>query len=144
MKKISLYLHQDVVDVLKCFGELNDIINLIIEVCVNTDLTYGQQISSAPSREDAKRFDVYVKKDLIESLGDIRVRPLIYWFVENEIYSDLEWVMTRSYRQERQIRLQKQFDKTIAEMNKLNDMCDGKITDAINHVERIRMNNGTQ
>ena len=136
MKKYSIYLHQEIIDTLECFGALGDVINKAIRDCINGNVI--NNISPAPSRNDARRVEVYIKSELINELAGVPIRSFVYWFVENEVYYELNWQTSREYGQKRKEKLEKQFDKTMAEICKLDKMFDGKMTDIIKELESLR------
>lgn len=136
MRKYSIYLHQEVIDTLECFGVLSDVINKAIKDCINGNVI--DNISPAPSRSDARRVEVYIKSELINELAGVPIRSFIYWFVENEVYYELNWQTSRDYGQKRKEKLEKQFDKTMAEICKLDKMFDGKITNIVKELESLR------
>lgn len=140
VKKYSLYLHQEVIDLLECFGELSDVVNRLLEECIDKGLIYQNVVSTAPDRADARRVDVFVKYDIVCQLAGVRVRSIIYWFVENEIYTELGWQMSHHYGEKQKQKLEKQFNATIASLRKLNELCNGKVKDAIDIVEKVRYN----
>ena len=141
MKKYSIYLHQEILDTLECFGtDLNDVINKLFEDCINSGILYDNDIPPAPDRDGARRVEVFLNYDIVCQLGGIRVRPVIYWFIENEIYSELNWEMRGDYGITQKLKIRKQFDKTISELRKLNEMYGGNVSDIIDTLEGLRYN----
>ena len=139
MKKYSIYLHQEILDTLECFGSnLNDTINKLFEDCINTGVLYNDNIPPAPDREGARRIEVFLNYNIVCQLGSVRVRPVIYWFIENEVYSELGWEMRGDYGVTQKLKLKKQFDKAISELRKLDEMYGGKIVDIIDRLEGMR------
>ena len=143
MKRISLYLHENIIETLKCFGEVNDVINTMLKQCVEQALIFDGTIQSAPSREGAKRIDVNISKNVLSELCGIGVRPIVYWFVENEIYSDLGWETCREYGADKIKKLNMQFDRTLAELDKLNRMCNNRLEYVIDMVKQVRVDGQT-
>lgn len=135
MQKISIYLHQEIIDILNCFGKMNDVVNRLLEECINNGSIYGE-MEKAPDRTGARRLVFFIRKDLISQLPRMSLRPIIYWFVENEIYNELGWKMSKEYGVELKEKINKQYLETLASLNKLNDLLNGKIDDAINIVEK--------
>lgn len=140
MKKYSLYLHQEIIDLLECFGELSDVINRLLEECIDKGLIYQDVISNAPDRDGARRIDVFIKYDNICQLANLRVRSIVYWFVENEIYTELGWQMRNDYGKKQKQKIEKQFNLTISNLRKLDELCNGKVKDVIDIIEKIRYN----
>lgn len=139
MKKYSIYLHQEVIDTLECFGNnISEVVNKLFEDCINTGILYDNDIPPAPDREGARRVEIFLNYDVICQLSGIRVRPVIYWFIENEIYSELGWEMRGDYGVSQKLKLKKQFDRAISELRKLDEMYGGKITDIVDTLEGLR------
>lgn len=136
MKKYSLYLHEEILATLKCFGELNDVINRLFEETIDNGMLYESMMEKAPSREGARRIDVWIKKDIVSQLAHVRVRTSVYWFIENEIYSELGWEMRNEYRLQLKDKIEKQFNRAIAELKKLNDLVN-LYDEPIAEIERI-------
>ena len=95
--KISIYMDDYVLDVLKAFGELNEVVNKVLDACIDTvDLT--ELPSCPPLTKDTHRVDVIVTNqtyiDLSEMYGrnskKFSLRRLLYWFVENSKYEEYE------------------------------------------------------
>ena len=136
MKKYSLYLHEEIIETLKCFGELNEVINRLFEDTINNGMLYESTFENAPPREGARRIDAWIKTDIVSQLSRVRVRTAIYWFVENEVYSELGWKMKNGYGLDRKLRIEKQFNRAIAELTKLNRMTN-LYDEQIKAIERI-------
>ena len=94
----SIYLHKEIVDVLRSFGNL--------ELVVNQILAYGSEgyyevtdKPPAPPRDNAGRYSINITEEgylqLLEiypiNSPKISIRRLLYWFVENEVYDELGW-----------------------------------------------------
>ena len=136
MKKYSLYLHVEIIETLKCFGELYEVINRLFEDTINNGMLYESTFENAPPREGARRIDAWIKTDIVSQLSRVRVRTAIYWFVENEVYSELGWKMKNGYGLDRKLRIEKQFNRAIAELTKLNRMTN-LYDEQIKAIERI-------
>ena len=136
MKKYSLYLHEEIIETLKCFGELNEVINRLFEDTINNGMLYESTFENAPPREGARRIDAWIKTDIVSQLSHVRVRTAIYWFVENEMYSELGWKMKNGYGLDRKLRIEKQFNRAIAELIKLNRLTN-LYDEQIKAIERI-------
>lgn len=138
MKKISIYLHQDIINTLKCFGDITNVINNVIRSSLELDSLYEDKLPAAPNRTSAKRIDVYIEEELLEALSNVRIRPLLYWFVENEIYNELNWEMLHEYGESDKLKLTHQFDKTINELSKLNKLCNNRLKQVVDDVICLR------
>jgi hypothetical protein len=123
MRKISVYLHQHIIDVLICFGDLNKVINRLLKECVDSGLAFVQELPTVGDRHNAKRVNVYIDDETMENLNGIKIRPLIYFFVENELYDKFDWVMLQNYGDEHRKKLNKLIDRAIYSVEKLNNVC---------------------
>jgi hypothetical protein len=94
----SIYLHKEIVNVLRSFGDLDIVVNQI--------LAYGAEgyyevtdKPPAPPRDMAGRYTISITDEnylqLLEiypvNSPKISIRRLLYWFVENEMYDELGW-----------------------------------------------------
>lgn len=124
--RVSVYLHRYISDVLKTFGELNDVINRILEACEDGSIDVYDK-PECENRNDAFRYEVNVTNEYYLSLmsihgsrsKNISLRRLLYWFVDNEIYNDLEWEPIREYMDADQIKINKLVDNVIIQLDKL-------------------------
>lgn len=144
MKTISVYLHQEVLDTLLCFGNINAVVNKVIkDVLSMPDFDYN--ISKSPRRTPScKRINIHINDELYEELGDVKVRPLLYWFVENEVYSVLGWNVIEPYGNKRNRRIANQFNKTLQELNKLNVLCNDRFSNIISEISEASKEYETQ
>ncbi len=91
--RLSLYLHDEILAVLKCFGDLDTVIDKILLGISSSDIDIMDK-PPAPDRAGAKRVDVNITNEeyiqLLRQFGPrskkISLRRFLYWFVENEIY----------------------------------------------------------
>lgn len=138
MKKYSVYLHQDVIDVLECFGRIGDVLTKMMKALVQTDLLNGETLGTAPPREDARRIEFFVDDDTVLQLTGLPLRQIIYWFVENEVYDQLGWEPIRQYREREKARIINGFNRVLSELSKLNALVNNSLQDAINLLEERR------
>lgn len=123
--KQSIYLHQEIVNTLRCFGELSEVINKILEEAANGEFDVMFK-PACPSRIGAGRYDIDITEpNYLELLNayspfssKISLRRLIYWFVENEIYEELGWEATNNY------------------VNRKRQLFDKKVQTALNELDR--------
>lgn len=95
---VSVYLSDDVKDILSCYGNLNDVVNKILEAGAQGVIDIMCK-PTAPDKTGGHYYAIYVKEpnyiELIETYGTksskVSLRRLLYWFVENEIYAELGW-----------------------------------------------------
>ena len=124
--KISVYLHKYIVDVLKTFGKLSDVINRILEEGDEGKFDICNKPPCEP-REGASRYDVDITNEAYLSMfkmygaksKSISIRRLLYWFVDYEVYVDLGWEQVNEYIDENQARVNKIIDNIINDLNRL-------------------------
>lgn len=138
MKRISVYLHQNIIDTIRCFGELSEVCNRILSCCIELEEFYEETIPAAPDRQGAKRRDIYVEEDVLLQLNGFRIRSILYWFVENEIYDSLSWNTINLYGIEAKDKLKRQYDKTFCELEKLNTMSNNTLSELLNKLTEWR------
>lgn len=144
---LSVYLHRDRVDILKMFGNLSDVINKILDASDEGHFDIGDK-PEAPSREGAGRYNINVTNEnyiqMLNMFGiknkKISLRKLIYWFVDNEIYVDLDWEQINDYIDDKDLKCNKQVDKILNELDKLSFIVknDGVISHAKDLIETLR------
>jgi hypothetical protein len=101
---ISLYLHEEYINILRCFGNIDEAIDRLLEECEIGNIELMDH-DAAPSREGAMRINVNVTNeyylDLYYKFGSnskrISLRRLIYWFIDNAVYDSLQWNTTSEY-----------------------------------------------
>lgn len=116
--KVSVYLHDEVLALLKCFGDLDTVINDILEAGSKGEFEIMDK-PAAPDRDGARRIDVnVVNKDYIHLMRQfgpqsrrVSLRRLLYWFVENEVYELLGWVPEADYVTDQDKKIIKQLEK---------------------------------
>lgn len=123
---MSVYLHQYVADILRCFGDLDTAINKVLQACVenNIELTDKPQ---CPERTGSVRYDVDIVNDEYLALSalypatspKISLRRLLYWFVDNEMYTELDWTATNAYQDTVREKIGKKVNKVYADLNSL-------------------------
>ena len=140
---LSQYLHDDIVDVLLTFGNLNDVVNKILDEVDEGNI----ELENKPEcrlRGDAKRYNIeiynesYIQALLVHGVRSktISLRRLIYWFVENEIYVDLGWEPVREYVDREKEKINKCVNEIVNAMDKLLFYCSNK-TDVISHAKDL-------
>lgn len=102
--KQSIYLHRPIVDILRCYGELEDVINRMLQEAAKGKFDLMDK-PPCPGREGAARYDIDILEpnylDLLSLYTPfspkISIRRLIYWFVENEMYNELGWQQIKNF-----------------------------------------------
>lgn len=102
--KLTVYLADEIVDVLNCYGDLNQVVNKMLEAGANGLIDIMDK-PKVPERKGGHYYQIDIQEpnylSLLESFGTksskISLRRLIYWFIENEIYSELDWEVTDEF-----------------------------------------------
>ena len=103
--KLSVYLHSYVVDTLRMYGRLDDVVNAILDEADNGMFDVFDK-PNCSSRDGASRYMIDVTNEnyllLMQSYppnsSKVSLRRLIYWFVENEIYNQCGWTYNNVLR----------------------------------------------
>lgn len=102
--QFSIYLHKDIVQTLKCFGDLNTVVNKILEEGANNKIDVMNH-PACRSREGATKYLIDITEpiylELYAEFGpfnqSISIRRLLYWFVENDIADELGWTVVNNF-----------------------------------------------
>lgn len=102
--KQSVYLHRQIVDILRCYGTLDEVVNRILQEAANGNFDPMHK-PPCPGRDGAGRYDIDVTEpsylELLSVYGPfsskISLRRMIYWFVENEMYEEFGWEPVNEY-----------------------------------------------
>lgn len=124
--KLSVYLHSDRVDVLKTFGNLNDVVDRILKAYDEGFIDIEDRPVCEP-RDGAGRYDIEIYNEnylqMLQLYGvkskRISLRRILYWFVDNEIYNDLGWEPINDYIDKVDAKINKQVERVISELDKL-------------------------
>lgn len=100
--KITVRLHEDYYNVLHAFGELNDVVNTILNHCSAGDITCMNK-PQAPAAVGTCKYEIDVTNEdylnLLQTYGArssrISLRRLLYWFVDMEIYNELNFTVSK-------------------------------------------------
>lgn len=101
---MSVYLSDDIADVLSCYGTLDDVVNKILQYGAQGIIDIMEK-PKIPEKKGGHYYKVDVTEpdyiQLVELYGSkssrISLRRLLYWFVENEMYVELEWEPVNNY-----------------------------------------------
>lgn len=148
--ELSLYLHREIIDILSCYGNLPDVINRAIDDCLANGIDVCNK-PPAPERTDARRITVDIhNNEYLELLAAYpsnssipSLRRFVYWFVEEEIYDQLNWVIVNNYKTSTNKKLARAIDTCISDMQHLlfiikNDTHREIITDTIKLFEDFK------
>lgn len=100
----KIYLHRPIVAVLKCYGELDEVINRVLSEAANGKFDIMDK-PAAPPRQGAGVYAINITEpnylELIKVYSiyspKVSLRRILYWFVENEIYNELDWEIVNNY-----------------------------------------------
>ncbi len=101
---MSIYLSDDVANVLRCYGTLNDVVNKILVAGAEGAIDIMQK-PKITERKGGHYYQIRIGEPNYLSLIDIygassskiSLRRLLYWFVENEVYQELSWEPCENY-----------------------------------------------
>lgn len=103
--RFSIYLSNDIIDILQCYGSITNVTNRILE-CGAEGLFDIMDKPTPPPKENGHQVIIDVTEPTYLELVDvysirssrISLRRLLYWFVENEMYIELGWEATKTYK----------------------------------------------
>lgn len=136
---VSIYLHKPVVEILKCYGELSDVINRILSLADEGIIELWDK-PAAPPRDGASRYDVNITNESYLNLLDVNgvtnsrlsLRRILYWFVENELYNEFGWKIVNPYIDTNKLKQLKKVDKCLELIERLHNIC--KYEDLCNEI----------
>lgn len=139
--KQSIYLHRPIVDVLSCYGDLEETINKILQESAKGNFDCMDK-PPCPGREGASRYDIDITEpNYLELLSiyspfspKISIRRLIYWFVENEIYIELGWVQTKEFRDRKEELFFNKLKNSLSELEKSKRYAPKKVESMIDSI----------
>lgn len=123
---LSVYLHKDRVDVLRTFGSLDEVVDRILSACDEGEFDIENKPECEP-RDGASRYNIKITNesylDMLKNFGvkckRISLRRLLYWFVDNEIYTDLGWETVNDYVDSNAVKVNSTIDKMFDNLDKL-------------------------
>jgi hypothetical protein len=124
---VSIYLHKEIANTLKTFGTLEEVVNRILIAGAegNYDITNKP---NCVAREGARRYEINITEpeylELLKTFpinsSRISLRRLLYWFVENEMYNDLNWAPVNNYIDEGRININRIIKSAETDLIRLN------------------------
>lgn len=95
---LTIYLSDEVANLLNCFGDIDDVINRILEAAAEGLIDIMDKPNIA-EKKGGHYYKVNIVEPnyiaMLETFGTrssrISLRRLLYWFIDNEIYSELGW-----------------------------------------------------
>ena len=124
--EFSVYLHKPIAEVLMCYGDLSEVVNKILEAS-EQGLFDVVDLPRCPARDGASRYTVNITNEYYLNLLEtfpinsprISIRRILYWFVEQEIYDELGWEVTKEYHNKEKEKLLKKLSNIISTFDKL-------------------------
>lgn len=125
--QFSIYLHKPIAETLMCYGDLSDVVNKILDASEQGAFDIIDR-PRCPARDGATRYVIDVKSEYYLSMLEnfpinsprISLRRILYWFVENEMYDELEWEVTLEYHNKEKEKMLKKLSNIISEFSKLS------------------------
>lgn len=108
---MSVYLSNEVRDILSCYGTLDEVVDKIL-IAGSQGIIDIMEKPSAPEKRGGSNYQINIQEpdyiELVETYGakssKISLRRLLYWFVENEMYDQLGWEPREDFAEERHSR----------------------------------------
>lgn len=144
----SIYLHKEIAETLMCYGDLSEVVNRILNLAEEGAYDIIDLPSCQP-RDGATRYNIDVTSEYYNSLvatfpansARISLRRLLYWFVEQEMYDQLEWVPNAAYESSDKKRILKKLSKARSDLSKLTRILNSDeeryLTVIIDHIENL-------
>lgn len=134
----SIYLHQSIVDVMRCYGTLDEVVNRILELGAAGEFDILHK-PPCPNRTTAGRYEIEITEpnylEMLEMFGPysskVSIRRIIYWFIENELYEEYGWEPISEYKNKRKELLNKKLSNALNEMEKSKRYALGDMTESI-------------
>lgn len=151
----SIYLHKEIAETLMCYGTLSDVVNKILNLAEEGAYDIVD-LPSCRSREGATRYNIDVKSEYYNTLvttfpvnsARISLRRILYWFVEQEMYDQLEWVPNSFYESSDKKRILKKLNTVKSDLNKIRRLLyveeNSYLATILTHIENLEeiINNG--
>lgn len=138
---VSVYLHDEILSLLKCFGDIDNVVNKILDAGSAGEITIMDK-PAAPDRSGAKRIDVNIYNEeylsLMRQFGAksprCSLRRLLYWFVEDEVYTLLDWDMKNDYVSEQEQKTKSRFIRLIEAVRNVKDKSSGQYCEVLSKI----------
>lgn len=147
---MSIYLHKQYADILKCYGSLSDVVNKILDEADAGNIDFMDK-PACPDRAGASRYNIDITNETYLELleiysinsSKISLRRLIYWFVNNEMYNELGWIPIKEYVDNRISAICKKIDNITSELEHCkkyskNTIHNDSIINAINMIKELK------
>ena len=149
--KISSYLRPDVVETLDMFGNIHEVTDRILKAGEEGQFSL-EDIPASEFTKNRVRLNIEITNEyylsLLETYGvrnpRISISRILTWFVDNEVYNDLEWEIVNDYLSRKDKLVNNTIDKVISDLTKLKFRLDdaerGLIVHAIDLITSVRRN----
>ena len=96
--KMSVQLHRQYYNYICHFGTLDEVVNKILDAAERGEIEIYDNCQAAPPAYETSRYTVNITNKayihMVETLGArspvVSLRRILYWFVDNEIYTVLD------------------------------------------------------
>ena len=127
----SIYLHKEIAETLMCYGTLSEVVNRILNLAEEGAYDIVD-LPPCQSREGAARYNIDITSEYYNTLvatfpvnsARISLRRILYWFVEQEMYDQLEWVPNAAYESSDKKRILNKLSKIKSDVSKLTRLLD--------------------
>ena len=128
----SIYLHKEIANTLRCFGPLDEVVNRVLAAGAQGHFDVMDR-PPCPGRETALRYNIDITEPtylaILQQYGPhsprVSIRRLLYWFVEQQVYEELGWTITRRYTDEHREMAIRKTTQAIDAMERACKYCDG-------------------
>lgn len=144
--KVSVYLDTPTLDIINCYGTLNDVVNKMLKYCEEGQITFENKPNCTP-KERSLRCSIDIESDYYISLLDcypinspiISIRRFIYWFIENNMFEQLGWEPIRKYESSKNKKELKKINEIISLLTKIKlTLQDERLTEIKNLLNDIK------
>lgn len=97
---MNIFVNDEVIEMYRMFGEprqrMIEALSLIADGTVEAPLDDRPTLLQySPPIKNAKRIELQIPENTLENLPNGTIRPLLYWFIEEEVYADVGWKINR-------------------------------------------------
>lgn len=124
----NVYIHPSAVDILYCFGDINTVVNKIIDELYarNVDIESCCK-EPAPNQSGCRHYQIVINNADYNALRaaypaksyKVSLRRIINWFVVNEMYFEWGWEPIREYTSNEIDTVNKRINDVISRLNSL-------------------------
>lgn len=130
---VSVYLNNEVHDILTMFGSLEEVVNRILDEGEKGSFNIMDKPNYG-SREGANRYNINITNatyiEMVQRFpinsSRISLRRLLQWFVYEEIYNNLGWKIVKKYTSKLDERVRKQKNIVETRLLLMKKYCNNK------------------